>query len=206
MPKYYLLDENKNLVEVVNIEDNLFRTRLEKLHSEVNNTDHNIEFVTQAQYNQLEHDGELVANTYYFITDDTTVEDLEEHINQNDEAVASAVARVEAIEDGTTPAQKSTTTSFTNNNMQRYVVGNIGYVNLPTDRGFYYLLWDNGTTRNVNFGVVEATVGTHAFAKDYDGNEYILVFGEGATLYRKTNSETTFTPYSNGYIWAKEIK
>lgn len=80
MPKYYLLDENKNLVEVVNIEDNLFRTRLEKIHSEVNDTDHNIEFVTQAQYNQLVASGQLVGNTYYFITDDTTAEDLEDAI------------------------------------------------------------------------------------------------------------------------------
>ncbi len=82
MPKYYLLDENKNLVEVLNIENNLFRTRLEKLHSELNNSDHSIEFVTQAQFNQLEADDQLVANTYYFITDDTTLEGLEAQLNQ----------------------------------------------------------------------------------------------------------------------------
>ena len=87
-PKVYLIDENKNLVEVVNIEDNLFRTRLEKLHSDLNNTDHSIEFVTQAQYNQLEAQGQLVANTYYFITDDTTAEDTNNKISELENDIA----------------------------------------------------------------------------------------------------------------------
>lgn len=98
MPKYYLLDENKNLVEVVNIEDNLFRTRLEKLHSEVNDTDHSIEFVTQAKYNQLQAQGQLVGNTYYFITDDTTAEDLESAIESNTEDIASHETRLTEAE------------------------------------------------------------------------------------------------------------
>ena len=78
---YYLLDENKNLVEVIDIEANLFRTILAKIKSELTGQESTIEFVTQAQYNQLEEQGRLVGNCYYFITDDTTAEDLEDSID-----------------------------------------------------------------------------------------------------------------------------
>ena len=87
MPKYYLLDDSKNKIEVENIEGNLYRTILAKIHSDLNNKDYAIEFVTQAQYNQLEADGELVANTYYFITDDATAEDIEKFLNQLNNSV-----------------------------------------------------------------------------------------------------------------------
>lgn len=106
--KYYLLDENKNLVEgfdkegfLALLEQAIERGSLEnidedsavasKIRSVLNGTTHHIEFVTQDQYNQLVASEELVANTYYFITDDTTAEDLENHITEND-------ARMSALE------------------------------------------------------------------------------------------------------------
>lgn len=115
MPKYYLLDENKNLVEGFDKEgflallqqaiDNGDLEHIDpesavasKIRSVLNGTTHNIEFVTQAQYNQLEAEGELVPNTYYFITDDTTAEDLDEHIDQNDTRVEDLENRAEALE------------------------------------------------------------------------------------------------------------
>ena len=96
---FYVLDENKNLIEgydkqgvlsvleqaiengdLENIdEDSAFVSKIKSL---LNGTTHHIEFVTQAQYNALEADEQLVPNTYYFITDDTTVEDLEEEIGE----------------------------------------------------------------------------------------------------------------------------
>lgn len=106
MPKYYLLDENKNLVEGYDkegflglLEQVIEQGSLEnipedsavasKLRSILNGTTHHIEFVTQAQYNQLVADEELVANTWYFITDDTSVEEtLDDH-----------EARIEALEE-----------------------------------------------------------------------------------------------------------
>ena len=98
--KYYLLDENKNLVEgfdkegfLALLEQAIEQGSLEdidedsavasKIRSVLNGTTHHIEFVTQAQYNQLVADEELVVNTYYFITDDTTAEDLEEVVERN---------------------------------------------------------------------------------------------------------------------------
>lgn len=118
MPKYYLLDENKNLVEgfdkegflalleqaiedgsLENIDEN--SAVASKLRSVLNGTTHNIEFVTEAQYNQLEAEGELVPNTYYFITDDTTYEGLETTINQVLEDIEALQESVGGIVDGT---------------------------------------------------------------------------------------------------------
>ena len=61
-----------------------------RLRSIINGTAHHIEFVTQAQYNELEAAGELVQGCYYFITDDDTVDDL-------DDAIAALQAAVEAL-------------------------------------------------------------------------------------------------------------
>ena len=98
--KYYLLDENKNLIEgfdkegfLALLEQAIEQGTLEnidedsavasKIRSVLNGTTHHIEFITQAQYNQLVADEELVANTWYFITDDTSVEEgLEDHENR----------------------------------------------------------------------------------------------------------------------------
>ena len=80
---FFVIDENKNLIEGLDKEgvialleqaiedgdlshieaDSAFVSKLKSL---VNGTTHHIEFVTQAQFNQLEHDDELVSNTYYF--------------------------------------------------------------------------------------------------------------------------------------------
>ena len=57
----------------------------------MNGTTHHIEFVTQAQYNQLEQEQQLVAGTYYFITDDETAEEFAEAIEilQTDLAIVN---------------------------------------------------------------------------------------------------------------------
>ena len=106
MPKYYLLDENKNLVEgydkegflalleqaiedgdLENIDaDSAFVSKFKSL---LNGTTHHLEFVTQAQYNQLVEDEEVQPNTYYFITDDQSVEDLEEQIEEYEQHVSN---------------------------------------------------------------------------------------------------------------------
>ena len=98
--KYYLLDEHKNLVEGYDkegflglLEQAIEEGSLEnidedsavasKIRSVLNGTTHHIEFVTQAQYNELEAQGKLVANTYYFITDDTSYADIDRALNQH---------------------------------------------------------------------------------------------------------------------------
>lgn len=98
-PKYYLLDENKNLIEGFDkegflglLEQAIEQGTLEnidedsavasKLRSALNGSTHHIEFLTQAEFNQLVAQGELQGLTYYFITDDTTAEGLEASIDE----------------------------------------------------------------------------------------------------------------------------
>lgn len=152
MPKYYLLDENKNLVEgfdkegfLALLQQAIDQGSLEnidpesavasKLRSLVNGTTHHIEFVTEAQYNQLEHDGELVPNTYYFITDDTTFEGYEETLNdlveQLDEIMEGSVAVPKAV--------KAEETSFTNEDYSSVTIGSNDVV-LPLDKNKNYLI------------------------------------------------------------------
>lgn len=95
---YYVLDENNNKVEAFDKQgvlailaqaiadgslenitaDSAF---INKLKCCVSGTTYKIGFTTQAKYNELAAAGELVENTYYFIIDDTTAEDLEEKLN-----------------------------------------------------------------------------------------------------------------------------
>lgn len=102
MPKYYLIDDDNNLVEgfdkeafLALLQQAIDDKSLEsidpdsavasKLRSNLNGTTHHIEFVTQAQYNQLVADGKIVANTYYIITDDETAEDIDAVLNDHAE-------------------------------------------------------------------------------------------------------------------------
>ena len=118
---FYVLDENKNLVLSFDAEGFLAILQqaiadqslanidpdsavASKLRSIINGTTHHIEFITAAQYSDLENRGLLVAGTYYFITDDTTEEDLEQYINglaEDIEAVENAVSYKEKLQDWT---------------------------------------------------------------------------------------------------------
>lgn len=94
MAKNYLVDDNKNLVEGLSKEDiyTLLASAIKdktlpdydtdeafitKLKDPVDGTTHKVAFVTQAKYNELASNGSLISNCLYYITDDTTAEDLE---------------------------------------------------------------------------------------------------------------------------------
>ena len=171
---YYLIDDNKNKVEVTNIENNLFRTVLAKIHSEVNNNDYAIEFVTQAQFNQLEADDELQPNTYYFITDDTTLDDIEAHIDEEvgqlksdlqdgsvvvKEATNATNADYATNAQNAEEAEKATTTNFTNSNLRTkdltessdFLIYSLGYYH------FYY----EQIAETIDLGVINLKVGEY---------------------------------------------
>lgn len=112
---FYVLDENKNLVLSFDAEGFLAILQqaiadqslanidpdsavASKLRSIINGTAHHIEFITAAQYNDLEAHGELVEGTYYFITDDTTEQDLEEAVSGLVEGVGTLNTRTETLE------------------------------------------------------------------------------------------------------------
>ena len=118
-------------------DDTAFVTKLKDPHTGLT---HRVCFLTQAQYNQLVAEGKLIGNTYYFITDDTTADDLE--------------GAIDAIMDGSTPipnanfaneadhatnASNAENTDFTNAQLANIEVPTGGVV-LPTplEDGFYY--------------------------------------------------------------------
>ena len=129
---FFVIDENKNLIEGLDKEgvialleqaiedgdlshieaDSAFVSKLKSL---VNGTTHHIEFVTQAQFNQLEHDDELVSNTYYFITDDDTAQDLENAVNNLLSRADDLENAVNNILDGTTTVPKAGNAEEVNN-------------------------------------------------------------------------------------------
>lgn len=112
---FYVLDENNNKVEafdkqgVLNVlnqaikdgtlanivSDSAFVSKLKCCVSGVAN---HVAFVSQTKYNELKEGGMLIANCYYFITDDTTAEDLEEQLNLANEAITSLGVRMASVE------------------------------------------------------------------------------------------------------------
>lgn len=114
---FYVLDENKNLIEAYSKEDVLALLEraiadgdlssveedsafVSKFKSLIDGETHHIEFVTQAKYNELSAAGQLVSNTYYFITDDTTAEDLEAAIERivSGETKAGDAEKINSLE------------------------------------------------------------------------------------------------------------
>lgn len=57
----------------------------------VDNQSYKIAFCTQAKYNELESGGQLEANCIYYITDDTTLDDLEDYIDNQDEILNNKI-------------------------------------------------------------------------------------------------------------------
>ena len=112
---HYIHDENNNRIEGLSKEeiyallaeaiqegqlpsvdeDTAFVTMFKSI---VDGKTYKMGFCTQAQYNQLEAQGLLVADAYYIITDDETYDDIETYLNnlqtQIDDLVEYGVSRV----------------------------------------------------------------------------------------------------------------
>ena len=97
--KYFVLDENKNVHEAYTKEDvlALLEQAIEdgdlshieedsafvtKIKSLISGGTYHIDFCTQAKYNELKAQGQLIANCYYFITDDNSLSNLEETVEE----------------------------------------------------------------------------------------------------------------------------
>lgn len=113
MPNY-VIDENNNRVEgyskeevlavlaqaiangsLDNIEAN--SAFASKLKCCVSGGTYQIAFITQAMYNELVAANNLVENTYYFIIDDTTCEDINEALEELNKALAALQKTVNSI-------------------------------------------------------------------------------------------------------------
>ena len=134
-------------------DDTAFVTKLKDPHTGLT---HRVCFLTQAQYNQLVAEGKLIGNTYYFITDDTTAEDLESAIQE--------------IIDGTTQvgnatkadnAENAKNTDFTNAQTKFYAYGyhqDGWYATIPASEnggeGYYWVEFADDRNNAYNLGIV----------------------------------------------------
>lgn len=113
--KYYVLDENKNLVEAFDkqgvlsvlaqaIEDGSLANItadsgfINKIKCCVGGSTNYIAFITQAKYNELKANDEVQENTYYFIIDDTTAEEIDTALVDLDSAISSLNKRTAKLE------------------------------------------------------------------------------------------------------------
>lgn len=88
----YVLDENKNRHEV-DASDGLMTQVAEKIKGKADNKNHYISFITEAQYDALKQAGQLEVDHYYFITDDSTIDDLMDAY----EALSQRVPEIDAL-------------------------------------------------------------------------------------------------------------
>ena len=96
---HFVLDDNNNKVEAYDKEEVLALLNqaikdgslanlvadaafISKLKCCVGGSTHKIAFVTQAEYNRLYANGQILANCLYLIKDDTTADDINKHIER----------------------------------------------------------------------------------------------------------------------------
>lgn len=113
----YVLDDNNNKVEafdkegVLNaIEEAIKNGSLEglvadagfitKLKCCVSGSTNKMAFITQAKYNELVASGLVEDNTYYFIYDDTTAENIEDQIEYINNEISTISNHLQALSDG----------------------------------------------------------------------------------------------------------
>jgi hypothetical protein len=84
MAKLYVLDENNNKIEVTT---EVLSAVVQKVLCCVSGIPHSMAFVSQAKLNELITTNNTVNNGVYFITDDTTAEDIEKQLNEHKAAL-----------------------------------------------------------------------------------------------------------------------
>lgn len=81
MAKKFILDEFNNKIEVT---DEVGNTTVNEIKCCESGTPFKMAFVTQAKFNELEAEGLLKPNTIYEITDDTTLEVINETLEKQE--------------------------------------------------------------------------------------------------------------------------
>lgn len=113
---FYCLDDNNNKIEALDKEgvysvldqaikdgslENLVADAafVSKLKCCVSGQTNKVAFTNSAKYNELKAANALEENCYYFITDDTSVEDIDTELKAINDAIASTNERVRALEE-----------------------------------------------------------------------------------------------------------
>lgn len=98
MSKQEIIALLQQVIDEGEIPEELIDGVITKIRNTLDNKPYGIVFCTQAKYNELEANEELEENTYYFITDDVSVETLEQKIDEYFETIDSLEERVETLE------------------------------------------------------------------------------------------------------------
>lgn len=111
----YVIDENNNKKEAFDKEETLAALEkaiedgslagitadsgfIKKIQCCVSGVTNQVAFVTQAKYNEIESAGILTPNTLYFITDDTTADDLENRYAEAKQGIDDAERHIEYVD------------------------------------------------------------------------------------------------------------
>lgn len=151
--KHYVIDENNNKIEAYDKEEVLSVLKqaiddgtlenivadaafVTKLKCCVNGATYSEAFLTQAQYNELEANNELIPNCIYNIIDDTTIETIDNNFIEINNEITSINSRLDALELVTTDkfTYDGTTAIPSTNELKRhgksvianFVIGNTG--------------------------------------------------------------------------------
>lgn len=192
---YFVLDENNNRVEAYSKEEVLSVLAqaiadgslssitadagfISKLKSYVDGGTFKIAFITQAKYNELVASNQLVSNCFYYITDDTTCEDIEASIETINDTLASLNTRIVAVN-----SEFTTFKNNVNNNFRKIANARMSF---RDESGASNFLYKNGTYQNFNMPF---------------GKPYMDLIGIGVTLTVYTPSDSNYWPFEISTLW-----
>lgn len=153
---FYVLDEHHNLIEAYDKEGVLAvlaqaiadgslsgitenSAFVSQLKCCVSGQANKVAFVTQAKFNEMKASDSLLANCLYFVTDDTTADDIDETLTELTDTVNGILKSVNDIISGETVVQRSAL--LTGGKVFKpigYVSGN--YIEM-TETGVYLLVY-----------------------------------------------------------------
>lgn len=183
---FWVLDDNNNKVEAFDkegvlavleqaikegtlekiMEDSAFVSKIKCCVSGVSNK---IAFVSQTKYNELKAEGLLQPNAWYFITDDTTAEDLDGKLEEVLSEVAGYDKKFMAVNDkfnshfeSSGVCHKARITNFTNIDVEVGSASGSGQFSFDEqveDEVFFnkpcYLTWVDDNNNTYSLGIIE---------------------------------------------------
>lgn len=205
--EFFVIDENHNLIEAYDKEGVLAVLEqaiadgslsgitadsgfISKLKCCVSNGTMRVAFVTQAKYNELQASGGLLADCIYYITDDTTVEDIDKKLAEQDEKLAQCSRKIENIIYGDIPVNFAWSADIADNALQAKVLNSdeiladsSGYIPI-TETGLYTVI---------------------AVATDYSEGQYSTytiavpdLFGDSVSTQGVVGTTTQYSVYVRG--------
>ena len=192
---YFVLDENNNKIEAYSKEEVLSVLAqaiadgslssitadagfISKLKSYVDGGTFKIAFITQAKYNELVASNQLVSNCFYYITDDSTCEDIEASIETINNTLKSLDTRITVLNNSVNSLR-----NILNTNFRRISNARKSY---RDESGQSIYLYRNGAYQN--------------FSMPFS-NSYTDLIGLGVTLSVYTPSDSNYWAFEISTLW-----